>query len=184
MMSNHEWMEIFRKGVSGRLGMYVVSGLTNGKHLQSRTAYAHKYHSCDYKPILQLYTLFKASLWICSGQISLRNITKYQANMWMTQIMFISWVFISDHPSVTVNETVVVAPIFDVPFYHATKFHHLSSHSWQCLFWAFIYIDFISCISLLYTVQIIKRNLHGISTNYDQWHSAYLAKKGIFHFFA
>ena len=124
--------------------MYVVSGLTNGKHLQSRTAYAHKYHSCDYKPILQLYTLFKASLWICSGQISLRNITKYQANMWMTQIMFISWVLVSDHRSVTVDETVVVAPIFDVPFYHATKFHHLSSHSWQ-----WIYSELLST-SILY----------------------------------
>ena len=121
----------------------VVSGLTNGKHLQSRTAYAHKYHSCDYKPILQLYTLFKASLWICSGQISLRNITKYQANMWMTQIMFISWVLVSDHRSVTVDETVVVAPIFDVPFYHATKFHHLSSHSWQ-----WIYSELLSTLIL------------------------------------
>ena len=40
----------------------------------------------------------------------------------------------SDHRSVTVDETVVFAPIFDVPFYHATKFHHLSSHSWQRLY--------------------------------------------------
>ena len=143
MRSNHEWMEIYRKGVSGGLDMYVVSGLTNGKHLQSRTAYAHKYHSWDYKPISQLYTLYKALLRIWTGQISLYNITKYQANMWMTQIMFISWVFISDHRSVTVNETVVVAPIFDVPFYHATKFHHLSSHSWQ-----WIYSELLSTLIL------------------------------------